>query len=320
MAERHATPFDTTPERPPIGRSAALGAVLILLFFAGFAGWSAVAPLQSAAIAMGNVSLETYRKSVQHYEGGIVDKILVREGQKVAEGDTLILLDETRAKAQIELLQAQILAGKKQLELINEEIASIDQLFEKGLATKSRVLALYRSRAELEGTRSEQQAQLRAARDVIARARIQAPISGTVVGLQVHTTGGVIKAGETLLSIVPQNEPLVVEAKIDPNDIDIVQNGLDAQVRLTPFNARMVPPVPAKIVWVSADSMNDQQTGTRYYVARAELNTLPSELPEDIRLYPGMPAELIIVTGESTLLDYLLAPLTRSFRRAFREQ
>ena len=320
MAERHMAPLATAPEKPPIGGPAAIGIILILLFFAGFTGWSAVAPLQSAAIALGNVSLETYRKNVQHYEGGIIDRILVREGQQVVEGDTLIMLDETRANAQIELLEAQILAGKKQLALINEEIASIEKLFEKGLAKKSRVLALYRSRAELEGARSEQLAQLRAAKDVIARSQIRAPISGTVVGLQVHTSGGVIKAGETLLSIVPQNEPLVVEARVDPNDIDIVQNGLDAQVRLTPFNARMVPPVPAKIVWVSADSMNDQKTGAKYYVARAELSVLPTELPEDIRLYPGMPAELIIVTGEGTLLDYLLAPLSRSFRRAFREQ
>lgn len=320
MAEKHTAPLATAPENPPIGGPAAVGVILILLFFAGFTGWSAVAPLQSAAIALGNVSLETYRKNVQHYEGGIIDRILVREGQQVAEGDALIMLDETRAKAQIELLEAQILAGKKQLALINEEIASIEKLFEKGLAKKSRVLALYRSRAELEGARSEQLAQLRAAKDVIARSQIRAPISGTVVGLQVHTSGGVIKAGETLLSIVPQNEPLVVEARVDPNDIDVVQNGLDAQVRLTPFNARMVPPVPAKIVWVSADSMNDQQTGAKYYVARAELSVIPTELPEDIRLYPGMPAELIIVTGEGTLLDYLLAPLSRSFRRAFREQ
>lgn len=79
-------------------------------------------------------------------------------------------------------------------------------------------------------------------------------------------------------------------------------------------------PAPASVVWISADSMNDQNTGASYYLARVKLTELPSELPEDVQLYPGMPAEVMILTGERTLLNYLAAPIVRSFRGAFREK
>jgi multidrug efflux pump subunit AcrA (membrane-fusion protein) len=296
------------------------GFLIIALFVGGFVAWAGVAPLQSAAIAPGSVILDTYRKTVQHFEGGIVSEILIREGQEVTKDDVLIKLDETQAKATIELLHAQIAAEKKQLTFIDEEITAVEAMLKKGLARKPRALALYRRRAELDGKRTEQQAQLRAAKDVIARSSIRAPITGTVVGLQVHTSGGVVKAGDPLLSIVPKDEPLVIEARVDPNDIDIVHKGLPAQVRLTPFNARMVSPIPASVVWVSADAMNDQNTGASYYLTRVKLTDLPSELPKDVQLYPGMPAEVMILTGERTLLNYLAAPITRSFRRAFREK
>jgi multidrug efflux pump subunit AcrA (membrane-fusion protein) len=320
MTDKVTEMTPATPEHPPVFGAVFTGFLMILLFVGGFVAWAGVAPLQSAAIAPGSVNLDTYRKTVQHFEGGIISEILIREGQEVAKDEILILLDETRAKASIELLQAQIAAEKKQLTFIDEEIFAIEILLKKGLAKKPRILALYRRKAELDGKRIEHLAQLRAAEDVIARSSIRAPISGAVVGLQVHTSGGVVKAGEPLLSIVPKDEPLVIEARIDPNDIDIVHKGLPAQVRLTPFNARMVPPIPASVVWVSADSMSDQKTGTSYYLARVKLTELPSELPQGVQLYPGMPAEVMILTGERTFLSYLAAPITRSFRRAFREQ
>ncbi len=320
MTDKDPDTAPANPERPPVRGAVLAGFLIVALFAGGFVAWAGVAPLQSAAIAQGSVNLDTYRKTVQHFEGGIVRQILIREGQEVAKDEILILLDETRAKSTIELLQAQIAAGTKQLSFIDEEIVAIETLLAKGLAKKPRILALYRRRAELEGTRTEQQARLRAAEDVIARSSIRAPIAGTVVGLKVHTSGGVIKAGEPLLSIVPRDEPLVIEARIDPNDIDIVHKGLPAQVRLTPFNARMIPPIPASVVWVSADAMNDQNNGSSYYLARVKLSGLPSELPEGVQLYPGMPAEVMILTGERTFLSYLAAPITRSFRRAFREK
>ena len=90
--------------------------------------------------------------------------------------------------------------------------------------------------------------------------------------------------------IVPSNEALIVEARVAPNDIDVVREGLDAQVRLTPFSARTVVPIPARVVSVSADRMSDQQSSEGYYLARVRLSRPVSDVAPDLKLYPGMPA------------------------------
>ncbi len=310
----------TIPKRPPVRNAIMAGMLLFFAFSGGVAAWANLAPLASAAIAPGSVNLDTYRKTVQHLEGGIVSRIFVREGQDVSQGDVLVELDDTQARARIELLKAQIASEENQLAFLGEEIQDIENLLKRGLAPKSRLLALYRRRAELEGDRTEHQAQLRVAEDVIARSKIRAPIAGTVVGLKIHTATGVIKPGAPLLSIVPKDEPLVIEAQVVPNDIDVVHKDLPAQVRLTPLNARMVPPLAGRVVWISADRLTDPNTGASYYLARVKLTASVSELPKDVSLYPGMPAEVMILTGKRTFVDYLFAPLSRSFRRAFREQ
>lgn len=308
------------PDRPPIRQSVLVGVAVIVLFLLGMTGWAAMAPLQSAAIAPGSVSLDTYRKTIQHLEGGIIANILVREGEEVKKGDVLIALDETQARSRIQLLEAQIASETAQLDLLNEEIRDIEDLFERGLAKKSRVLGLRRRKVELEGDRTEHLAALHAAKDVILRSKIKAPITGAVVGLQVHTTGGVVKPGDALMSIVPKDEPLVVEARVDPNDIDVVQKGMTAQVRLTPLNTRDVAPLDGKVIWISADRMTEKESSAGYYLARIKLDNQADSLPKGVDLYPGMPAEVMILTGERSLFGYLSAPITRSFRRAFREQ
>ncbi len=308
------------PSRPPVRNTILLGVAVIAIFLGGFSVWAAVAPLQSAAIAPGSVSVDTYRKSIQHLEGGIVRDIIVREGQEVMKGDVLLRLDETQAKSRIELLEAQIASETAQLELLAEEIEDIETLWKKGLARKSRILELRRRKVELEGDQTEHKAALRAAKDVIARSTVTAPITGSVVALRIHTTGGVIKPGDTLLSIVPKDETLVIEARVDPNDIDVVQKGLAAQVRLTPLNTRDIAPLDGRVIWISADRMMEDDSGAGYYLARIKLDDQASSLPKGVDLYPGMPAEVMILTGERSLLGYLAAPISRSFRRAFREK
>lgn len=304
--------------RPPVGRAGLLGLLVVLLFVGGFAAWAAIAPLQSAAVAPGSVIVETSSKTVQHLEGGLVKAIHVREGDLVEAGEVLIELDETQAKSRIAVLSSQIESETEQLTYLAQEIADIEGLVAKGLATKPRLLALYRRQVELEGAKRQHEAELIAARDIVLRSMVRAPIDGKVVGLQVHTPGGVIGPGEVLMTVVPQDDVLMVEARLDPNDIDVVHQGLDAQVRLTPYSARHVPPVEGHVVWVSADRFTDEATGMSYYLARIRLEAV-SDLAEDVTLYPGMPVEAMIVTGERTFLDYLLDPVLRSFRRAFRE-
>ncbi|MHA1536201.1 MAG: HlyD family efflux transporter periplasmic adaptor subunit [Alphaproteobacteria bacterium] len=307
------------PNRPRIGRPVFAGLFALTLFFGGFIGWASYAQLSSAAVALGSLSIDTNSKNIQHLEGGIVRQINVREGQHVKQGEILIVLDQTRARANIILLTVKIASASEQLLLLADEIGGVEKLFRKGLTQKPRLLALKRRRAELQGQRLQDRARLRAARDVIARASIRAPLAGVVIGLKVHSRGGVISPGAVLMSIVPDNEKLVVEARIEPNDIDIVRKGLDARVRLTPFSARQLQPLKGVVLSVSADAITDERTGQKYYLARIELAELPAELRKPNSLYPGMPVEVMVITGERTMLDYILSPLIKSFGRAFRE-
>jgi HlyD family type I secretion membrane fusion protein len=145
--------------------------------------------------------------------------------------------------------------------------------------------------------------QLRAAEDVLRRTVIRSPMAGTVVGLQVHTVGGVVAPGQALLDVVPKGDRLIVEAFVDPNDIDVVQVGLTAQVRLTALTQRNLMPLEGHVTTVSADRLTDQRTGASYFLARVELDDDPAEKLGGERLYPGMQAEVMIVTGARTTLD-----------------
>ncbi len=306
--------------RPPARRWSVFGFAAIGVFVAAFLLWSGLAPIESAAVAAGSVSLDTNRKQVQHLEGGIVRQILVREGQEVTANQVLIRLDTTQSQSKIDVHKTRIAALEAQLRLVQDELNTVEEMLKKGHATRPRLLALQRRKAELEGEMRENQSQLKAAADMVARADIRAPIAGAIVDLKVHTVGGVIKAGDTLMSIVSKDEPLVIEAQIDPNDIDVVRPGLAAHVRLTPYNLRFALPLEGRVSTVSADRLTDPKSNVNYYSARIELMKRQNELGPEIKLYPGMPAEVIIVTGERSMLAYLAAPIARSFRRAFREE
>ncbi len=324
MAKTDREPFTVVAnplsDRPPARRWIRWGYLVLGGFVAAVVLWGTLAPLESAAIAIGSVSLDTNRKTVQHLEGGIVEKLLVKEAQAVEKDQILIQLDTTQPRARIELLKAKLKSAEAQLKLLRSEIATVEGLLKKGLAQRPRLLALQRREAEIVGEQGENEAQMRVAEDAIARATIKAPVSGVIIDLKIHTTGGVIKAGEPLMAIVPRDEPLTIEAQIEPNDIDVVHPGLAAHVRLTPYNVRYTPPMPGKVVQVSADRFTDQKTNSAYYLARIALTKKPSEVDPHIKLYPGMPAEVIIVTGQRTMFEYLSAPILRSFRKAFREE
>ena len=428
-------PKDTGPAGPDIGRSVFVGVVVSALFFGGLGGWATLAPLTSASLGVGVLSVEGDRKTVQHFEGGIVAAVSVQDGDRVQAGQLLVQLDKTRAKATLDQLRArtngaqaraarllaernnsdsinfpehldhtdageivagerqifatrqralrsraaileqriaqfdeeirglrgQITAESKQLELIGEEIAGLQSLVDKKLSGSQRLLELRRRSAEIDGNRARRIAdiarakqniaeerlkildlsttrsnevaaelrevqslvadlneRIRAATDVLERTDIKAPLAGSVVGLTVNTVGGVITPGQALLDIVPSDAHLVVQARVQPEDIDTVEPGLEAQVVLTALNRRNTPPITGQVVSVSADRLEDERTGLPYFLARIELpeSTPQAPLPD---LYPGMQAEVITVTGERTALDYVLRPLTRAFDRALRE-
>lgn len=163
--------------------------------------------------------------------------------------------------------------------------------------------------------------QLHSSEDVLTRTVIKAPQSGVVTGSKFHTIGGVISPGTPIMDIVPQDDNLVVEARVLPIDIDVVHEGLKAKVILSAYKARFVPRLEGEVIRVSADKFVDEHSGDSYYLARVRISEEEiKQLDKDINLYPGMPAEVFIVTGSRTLLDYLLSPITESMNRAFREE
>ena len=162
---------------------------------------------------------------------------------------------------------------------------------------------------------------LLAARHVLEQTEIRAPVSGVIVGRGVHTVGGVVAPGETLLELVPLNDNLIIEARVMPMDIDNIQTGLDAGVRLTAFNQRTTPELVGQVTYVSADILENERTGDIYFLSRVEVTeTELARLGDDKTLQPGMTADVMIKTGSRTPADYLLEPLLVNFRKAWREE
>jgi epimerase transport system membrane fusion protein len=160
---------------------------------------------------------------------------------------------------------------------------------------------------------------IRALQDTLVRTEIRSPDTGTVVGLGVHTLGGVISPGTALLDIVPVGQALVVEAQVQPIDIDRVYPGLMADLRFTAFKTGTTPVLEGRVLTVSADRLLDPLTKHPYFLARIEVPPAELERLQGQQILPGMPVEVMIKTGERTVLDYLLQPLTNSLARAFRE-
>jgi HlyD family secretion protein len=198
-----------------------------------------------------------------------------------------------------------------------QAIASAE--FEIAGVERNRQAEIGKELQEAQATEADVVERLRATTDVRQRKDILAPQDGSVVDLKVFTTGGVIAPGAPIMDIVPQDDDLIVEARVSPIDIDVVFKGLKAQVQLSAYKARRVPAIDGEVIYVSADQLTDPKTGEAYFIARVKLDKeMLSQLPH-VKLSPGMPAEVYIITGERLAIDYLISPLRDSFRRAFRE-
>jgi len=310
------------------------GFVILGVFVGVFILWGGFAELDSAAVSQGKIIPSENQQTIQHLEGGMIEKIHVEDGQVVKKGDPLISLSNIASRAKTQLLNERITgleAQKKsisiQLRLINNEYKDTFSLFKKGLVSKTRVSALERKKAELIGREGEYvsqiaevQEQLLASLDVLERATIDSPFDGIVKGLNYHTIGGVIPPGGVIMEIIPQNNELVIEAKISPQDIDVVHKGLTAKVMLSAYRRRFMPRLKGTVIKVSADRFTDRRTGVPYYTAIIKINEEElASLNKDILLYPGMPADVFIVTGSRTMLNYLFSPILESFRKSFKE-
>jgi epimerase transport system membrane fusion protein len=157
--------------------------------------------------------------------------------------------------------------------------------------------------------------------NTVERTVIKAPESGMVLGLTVHTIGAVIPAGGHLLDIVPQQEQLIVEAQISPIDIDRIHLGQKTEIRFSAFKSAKTLKIDGKLLTVSADRLTDEQNKTSFYLGRVEVDKTGLEdlRKNDLVLVPGMPAEVLINTGDRTFIEYLMKPLSNIFARSFKE-
>ena len=173
---------------------------------------------------------------------------------------------------------------------------------------------------EAEGKIAELSERRTAAEDQLKRVELKSPVNGVVDQLSVFTIGGVINSGEEIMLIVPDDDKLLVEAKISPRDIEQAREHETALVRLTAFDQRTTPTVEGHVVTIAADLSHERETGASYFVARIEIPE--SELAKlgDHRLLPGMPAEVQIKTNPRTALSYLMKPLADQFAKAFKER
>jgi HlyD family secretion protein len=158
------------------------------------------------------------------------------------------------------------------------------------------------------------------AEDQLKRTDLRAPQDGVVFQSTANTVGGVITAGDPVMLIVPEADNLLVEAKVEPKDIDQVQFGQPVVLRFSAFNMRTTPEVNGTVVRVAADTATDQRTGQSYYVVRISMTAEELAKLGDVKLTPGMPVEAFIQTGERTMLSYLVKPLRDQLKRTFREK
>jgi HlyD family secretion protein len=159
-----------------------------------------------------------------------------------------------------------------------------------------------------------------AADDLAKRTIIRAPSSGTVQELAVHTLGGVVTPGEVMMAVVPDGDALEIDARLSPDKIDQVHAGQKAHVRLSAFNARTTPELAGVVELVSADLVHDPRGGSAYYDVRISLPADEVRRLGQLKLQPGMPAEVFLETGSRTMLSYLFKPITDQLSRMFRER
>lgn len=296
--------------------------------------WSGIAPLDSSSHATGFVIPSAKKQVIQHKEGGIIEKIYVKEGDKVKAGDKLLQLSDKVLKSQIVAIRSQRNSLKKQLDLTSSQLEEMHKLFAEGFVQKDRLVQLQSREADIIGNLSELEARLINAEESFERLLVTAQISGTVNQIQFHTLGAVVPQGGTLMTITPDDDNLIIEAYVRPDDIDTVYVGLRAKIRISAFKHRSVSPLDGIVTHISSDVVEPsqyhqsqetpllQQGGLQYKVKiEVDKNQLTKiSKYRNYELHPGMMADVMIVTGERTVLQYLMDPITSTFWHAFIEK
>ena len=367
-----------------------LSLIGLVVFFA----WAWFAMLDEVTVGTGKVTPSSHAQVIESLDGGIVNALMVQEGDIVEQGQMLARLDPTRfqsnygeaaararaLRASSERLRAELTGEplkfsaesmrepnlvarerqlyesrrrnlnetvsnlQKTLELINAEIRMTQPLVAKGAAGQVEVIRLQRQVAELRGkidearnqyavrAREEQvkndadlDAQIQAMAgkaDQLDRATLYSPVRGVVKDIQVTTVGGVLQPGGKLMEIVPLEDKLLIETRINPRDIAYIRPGLPATVKVTAYDSSIYGNLDGKVEIVSPDTIQDEVQRDQFYYrvyVRTDHAELENRSGKRFPILPGMVASVEIKTGQKTVLDYLIKPLNK-VKEALRER
>ena len=272
-----------------------------------------------------NQRISQLNSRIQGLQGQKTSKQELKASYSEEAKDLRELLAEGFAdKQRLRDLERSLSASTGEIASLSSEIASSEMQIGE---TRLQILQIQKQfQEEVANKLSEVQAQLydinqrlTATIDKVNRIQIKAPSAGRVMGLSIHNVGGVITPGRPILDIVPQGEELIIDARVSPMDIDRVHVGLVAEVRFSAFKQALTPKMMGKLINLSADKLTDERTGAPYYSAKIELTPDSYAKLGDMELIPGMPADVLINTGERTVFEYLMQPITNAFARAFIE-
>ena len=258
----------------------------------------------------------TAQKKAAEDQLAIVEEEIVRKKGLLDKGLTDRSQFAALMRNQAELL-GQTGAAASEIARAKTQIVESRQQTERAIT--QRVEQASKDLTEVRRQEADYDEQIFAARALLDRTVVTAPVDGIVIAMNITSTGSVVRPGETLLELLPTTKDLIVEARMDTREVDNVRIGQEARLRLVALNARSTPEVAAEVVFVSPDSLIDQATRMPYYAVRLRIRDLPDGVSKD-QIFPGMPVEAFISTGDRTFLEYLVRPVTDSFSRAFREE
>ena len=301
-------------------RNANIVLYLICLFWIVILVWANFATLEEVTKAQGRVVASSKIQVIQNLEGGIIKEILTKTGQSVSSGDPLIVFDSTKFESELSALVKEKKAAENNFDLLNEELEILQPLVDSGVESRMELIRLLQRISDAEAGLMKSEETLPILQDRLMRTTVIAPVDGIVNRLLVNTTGGVAQPGEPLLEIVPIDDDLIIEVEINPKDIAYVLPGQEAIIKLTAFDFSKFGSLNGEVITVGAYTIQ-KEDGTFWYICQiaVEENGFTS-LGKNIQILPGMVAEADIVSGEKTVLNYLLQPVTKVANEAFRER
>lgn len=211
--------------------------------------------------------------------------------------------------------------GSQTAEITRTKESQLETQMQIATLTQRRDAEVNESLRDTQSKIAEIEPRLRAAEETLGLIEVKSPVDGYVLSLTQFTKDGVVMPGERLLDIVPTSTPLIVEARVKPDEAYEVTRGMPARIQLATHQARSLPPLTGSVSKVSADRMQDQKTGESYFTVEVSIPpAVLKSLSDDVRVYPGMSATAMIATGDRTILAYLLAPVKDSLRSALKER